>query len=86
MATKPIAERSTEELLKTKKTLSAVLGVVASVGILLIGTYTWLIVSGSSTSLMPVGIGGLVALTGGSMPAATQYSQIRKELAKRSAS
>lgn len=83
MAQKNIADYSTEELLKSKKTLTAILGVVAGLGIVIIGYLVYAIVTkqelGIALTISPVGLG--VA----SLPSAMQIGAINKELKRRAA-
>ena len=84
MAGKPISERSTEELLSSKKTLTAILFTVIGIDVFIVAGFAYLLLSGRSDSIMPT-ISGSVVVIVAILPALIQLSAVKAELAKRAA-
>ena len=84
MAGKPISERSTEELLSSKKTLTAILFTVIGIDVVIVAGFAYLLLSGRSDSIMPT-ISGSVVVIVAILPALIQLSAVKAELAKRAA-
>ena len=85
MASKSIPQRSTEELLSLKKTLTAIVFTVLGIDLIIVAAFVYLLISGRSSSVLPA-IGGSVVVVAAVMPALVQLQQVRAELAKRAAS
>jgi hypothetical protein len=81
MAQKNIADYSTEELLKSKKSLTAVMGIYAGFLIVLAGAIIYTMVSGIETGIT-VKIAPLV-LTVTMLPSLSRLGAINKELKAR---
>ena len=83
MASKPIEEWTTEELMSKRKTFKLLVFLMLGIAALIILTSIYLIVKKGFDSGTIAPMGGLVAIIGGSMPLNVMLGKINKELKKR---